>query len=108
MSDAVIVRIDDGVADVRINRPDKRNAVDSDVMNGLLDARDRIAADPCIRVVVLSGEGKGFCAGLDMASFGDMVSGDLTSDCVASAYDDISAAGANRVQQLGWGWQGEG
>jgi enoyl-CoA hydratase/carnithine racemase len=105
MSDAVIVRIDKGVADVRINRPEKRNAVDSDVMNGLLGAIERIAGDNSVRAVVLSGEGRGFCAGLDMASFGDMVSGDLTADGAASAYDDISVAGANRVQQLGWGWQ---
>lgn len=103
--DAVLVKIDNGVADVRINRPDKRNAVDGDVMNGLLDAIEMIASDNSVRVVVLSGEGKGFCAGLDMASFGDMVSGDLTADGAASAYDDISVAGANRVQRLGWGWQ---
>ncbi len=45
-------------------------------------------------------EGKGFCAGLDMASFGDMVSGDLTADSAASAYDDLSPSGANRVHQL--------
>ena len=102
---AVIVEINNGVADVRINRPDKRNAVDSDVMNGLLAAIEQIKADKQVRVVVLSGEGKSFCAGIDMASFGDMVSGDLTAEGAASAYDDLSAAGANRPQQLGWGWQ---
>ena len=105
MSDAVIVAIDSGVADVRINRPDKRNAVDSDVINGLQAAVERIAGDKSIRAVVLSGEGKGFCAGLDMASFGDMVSGDLTADGAASAYEDVNAAGANFVQRLGWDWQ---
>lgn len=103
--EAVKIDINKGVADVRINRPDKRNAVDSDVMNGLLAAIEQFKADKRIRVVVLSGEGKGFCAGLDMASFGDMVSGDLTADGVADAYDDLSPAGANRVQRLGWGWQ---
>ena len=56
-----------------------------------------IAADPSVRVVVLSGEGKGFCAGLDMASFGDMVAGDLTAEGVTFAYDDIGVAGANRA-----------
>ena len=57
MSDAVIVRVDTGVADVRINRPDKRNAVDGDVMNGLLDVIEQIAGDNSVRAVVLSGEG---------------------------------------------------
>jgi enoyl-CoA hydratase/carnithine racemase len=105
MSDAVIVENTAGVVEVRLNRPDKRNAVDSDIMKGLLTAVEQIKADKTARVVVLSGEGKGFCAGLDMASFGDMVSGDLTADSAASAYDDLSPAGANRVQQLGWAWQ---
>jgi len=40
-----------------------------------------------------------------MASFGDMVSAELTSDSAASAYEDIGETGANRVQRLGWGWQ---
>lgn len=105
MSEAVLVDVKNGVADLRINRPDKRNAVDNEVMSGLLAAIKRIAGDRSVRAVVLSGEGKGFCAGLDVASFGEMVSGDLTAECVASAYDDISAAGANRAQQLGWGLQ---
>ncbi|MEH6606260.1 MAG: crotonase/enoyl-CoA hydratase family protein [Pseudomonadales bacterium] len=105
MSDAVTIENINGVADVRINRPDKRNAIDGEVMDGLLSVAKQIKADKSIRAVVLSGEGKGFCAGLDMASFGDMISGDLTADSAASAYDDISPAGANRVQQLGWAWQ---
>ena len=105
MSDAVIIENIDGVADVRINRPDKRNAVDSEVMAGLLAAIDQIKADSSIRCVVLSGEGKGFCAGLDMASFADMVSGELSADSASEAYDDLSESGANRAQQLAWGWQ---
>ena len=105
MSDAVIIEKTAGVVDLRLNRPAKRNAVDSDIMNGLLGAIEQIKTDKTARVVVLSGEGKGFCAGLDMASFGAMVSGDLTAGNAASAYDDLSPAGANRVQQLGWAWQ---
>lgn len=102
---AVKIQIINGVADVRINRPDKRNAVDSAVMEGLLAAVEQLKADKSVRAVVLSGEGKSFCAGLDMSSFSDMVSGELTADGVASAYDERSSAGANRAQQLGWSWQ---
>ena len=105
MPDAVLIEIDNGVADIRLNRPEKRNAVDSEIIDGLFAAMGRIKEDKSIRAVVLSGEGKGFCAGLDMASFGDMVSGDLTADGAASAYDDVNEMGANRVQRLGWGWQ---
>jgi enoyl-CoA hydratase/carnithine racemase len=105
MSNAVLFEIIEGVADIRLNRPEKRNAVDGEIIDGLLTAIERIKNDKSIRVVVLSGEGKGFCAGLDMASFSDMVSGDLTTDSAASAYDDVNESGANRVQRLGWNWQ---
>ena len=105
MSDAVIIEKSAGIVELRLNRPEKYNAVDGDIMDGLLSAIEQIKSDKTARVVVFSGEGKGFCAGLDMASFGDMVSGDLTSDSAASAYDDLSPAGANRAQQLAWGFQ---
>lgn len=105
MSNAVLINVNDGVADIRLNRPDKRNAVGAEIIDGLFSALEQVKSDRAIRVAVLSGEGKGFCAGLDMASFGDMVSGDLTADGAASAYDDVNTAGANRVQRLGWDWQ---
>ena len=105
MNDAVLVDIDRGVAHVRLNRPDKRNAVDSEIIDGLLQALEALCDAPQVSCVVLSGEGKAFCAGLDMANFGDMVSGDLTADSAASAYDEVDVTGANRVQRLGWGWQ---
>lgn len=105
MSEAVLVDSLEGVVTVTLNRPEKRNAIDGEIIDGLLSALERIANDRSARVVVLSGAGKGFCAGLDMANMGDMLSGDLTADSAAQAYDELSPAGANRVQQLGWGWQ---
>ena len=64
----VTVSVERGVADVRLNRPDKINALDPAMFAGLRDAARRVAADPSVRVVVLSGEGRGFCAGLDLAA----------------------------------------
>ena len=72
MTSRVTVTVDDGVADVRLNRPDKLNALDAAMFDAILRAGEQIAADPGIRVVVLSGEGRGFCAGLDAASLGAM------------------------------------
>jgi enoyl-CoA hydratase/carnithine racemase len=69
MSDAVTVHIEGGVADVRLNRPEKLNALNGDVIAGLIDAGDRLAKDPSVRSVVLSGEGRAFCAGLDFSGF---------------------------------------
>jgi enoyl-CoA hydratase/carnithine racemase len=69
MSDAVTVHIERGVADVRLNRPDKLNALNGAVIAGLSEAGDRLAQDPSVRAVVLSGEGRAFCAGLDFSGF---------------------------------------
>ncbi len=105
MPEAVELSLHNGVADLRLNRPDKMNAVDEGIMTGLRQALETIRNDATIRCVVISGNGKGFCAGLDFSNFGDMLSGDLTADGVAEAYDDLSPAGANQAQLLGWGWQ---
>ena len=68
-SDRVTIKLDGGVADVRLNRPDKLNALDSEMFVALVDAGASLAADPSVRAVVLSGEGRAFCAGLDFAGF---------------------------------------
>ncbi len=67
-SDRVIVTLDDGVADVRLNRPDKMNALDPAMFDALIATGERLAQDASVRAVVLSGEGRAFCAGLDMES----------------------------------------
>ena len=69
MSDRVTIEVTDGVADVRLNRPDKMNALDAAMFAAIVEAGDQLAADPSVRVVVLSGEGRGFCAGLDIGAF---------------------------------------
>jgi enoyl-CoA hydratase/carnithine racemase len=71
----VTVAIDRGVADVRLNRPDKLNALDTDMFVALVEAGARLAADPSVRAVVLSGEGRSFSAGLDFSGFQAMADG---------------------------------
>jgi enoyl-CoA hydratase/carnithine racemase len=71
----VTVTITDGVADVRLNRPEKRNALDVAMFTGLVMAGERLKTDPGVRAVVLSGEGPDFCAGLDFGSFQAMRDG---------------------------------
>src|SRR5207302_11108658 len=72
MSERVSCTIADGVADVRLTRPDKRNALDRAMFSAIIDAGDQVAADGSVRAVVLSGEGKAFCAGLDTSLFAAM------------------------------------
>jgi enoyl-CoA hydratase/carnithine racemase len=76
MSDRVTISIDDGVADVRLNRPDKLNAVDVAMFKALVEAGETLKHDPSVRAVVLSGEGKGFCSGLDFSAFEAMAGED--------------------------------
>ncbi|TWH19614.1 crotonase/enoyl-CoA hydratase family protein [Prauserella rugosa] len=68
--------IRDGVADVRLERPDKRNALDPAMFTALARTGERLHADPSVRAVVLSGAGRSFCAGLDVAAFGEMATGE--------------------------------
>jgi enoyl-CoA hydratase/carnithine racemase len=69
MSDRVVITVVDGVADVRLSRADKMNALDPAMFEALIAACDRLGKQNDIRAVVLSGEGRAFCAGLDVASF---------------------------------------
>ncbi|MDR1998939.1 MAG: enoyl-CoA hydratase/isomerase family protein, partial [Frankiaceae bacterium] len=66
MSDRVSVTISDGIADVRLTRPEARNALDAEQFGAIVDAGEALKTEPGLRAVVLSGEGKSFCAGLDL------------------------------------------
>ena len=61
MSNAVTLEIRAGVADLRLNRPDKMNAVDEGIMTWLYEALVTLRENKSVRVVVLSGNGKAFC-----------------------------------------------
>lgn len=67
----VSVNINNHVADVRLNRAEKMNALNIPMFEAIRDVGKQLAADKSIRAVVLSGEGRGFCAGLDLANFTD-------------------------------------
>ena len=60
------VTVEGGVAHVRLARPDKHNALSSLMMDELIAVTAKLSADPAVRAVVLSGEGKSFCAGGDL------------------------------------------
>ncbi len=68
MTNLVTVDVTDGVADVRLNRPDKYNALSPEMFKSIIDAGERLAEARDVRAVVFSGNGRGFCAGLDMGS----------------------------------------
>ena len=106
MSDRVTVTISAGIADVRMNRPEKRNALDGEMFRGLADVGERLKTESGVRAVVLSGEGTSFCAGLDFSSFQMMSSGERPR-----AADDNSPGAmqdgriTHLAQQVCWVWQ---
>lgn len=103
MSDRVIVSVRDGVADVRLNRPEKMNALDIPMFQALVEAGRAVARDRSVRAVVLSGEGRAFCAGLDMGSFQAMAGGGLGGGPNLLTRDG-SESPANFAQLAGWVW----
>ncbi|MHB2167440.1 enoyl-CoA hydratase/isomerase family protein [Alsobacter sp. R-9] len=72
MSDAVRLAVEGACATVTLARPEKLNALDAGMIAALADAVSRIEADPAVRVAILTGEGKGFCAGGDIAAWGGL------------------------------------
>ncbi|MDP3626419.1 MAG: crotonase/enoyl-CoA hydratase family protein [Hydrogenophaga sp.] len=103
-ADRVAVRLgDDGVAEVRLSRADKMNALDAAMFDGLLLAGEHLRRMHGLRAVVLHGEGRAFCAGLDMASFGRMAQGQSVGDDLADLVTRTHGL-ANRAQQVAWQW----
>lgn len=106
MSDRVTIEIADGIADVRLNRPDKMNALDGPMFQALAAAGDQVVADPSVRVVVLSGEGRGFCAGLDIGAFAGSESAiDADGESGVSLLGGrVNGRIANLAQQVAYTW----
>jgi len=98
----VTVEITDGVADVRLARPDKRNALDAAMFSGLVTAGERLKSEPGVRAVVLSGDGPDFCAGLDFGMFQAMRNG----DCLSAQVDLPAGHGPARAtgQRAAYVW----
>jgi len=104
ITDRIRVTIDNGVADVRMTRADKMNALDDAQFDALIETGERLKTEPGLRAIVLSGEGRAFCAGLDTENFGKMASGAprRNSDLAAQVR---TPGGANRPQQAVMVWR---
>jgi enoyl-CoA hydratase/carnithine racemase len=104
MTKRVVFTIEDGVADVRLNRPEKMNALDPDMFKAITETGKELALNKSLRAVVLSGEGKAFCAGLDFMSFQAMAGSErerLNKDLFNADADNP----ANYAQLPAFVWQ---
>jgi enoyl-CoA hydratase/carnithine racemase len=96
-NDRVTIEVADGIADVTLNRPDKLNALDPAMFSALSEASSALAERGDVRAVVLSGRGRAFCAGLDLAS--------MAGDPSAGLLDERAYGIANVFQNAAWGWR---
>ncbi len=104
MNDRIsITMLEDGIADVRMTRVDKMNALDGVQWAALVDAVETLKAMPGLRVVVLSGEGRAFCAGLDLSSLQN--ERDPGSSSAGGSLADRTHGIANNAQYAAWGWR---
>jgi len=104
MKNRVSIELKDGVADVRLIRADKMNALDEAMFDGLVEAGDKLMKMKGLRAVVLSGEGRAFCAGLDMGRFEAM----KTQGAALQGTRDLRArthGPANKPQWAAWVWR---
>ncbi len=102
MTDRIKLEIVNGVADVRLARPDKMNALDDAMFSALIETGERLKTEAGVRAVVLSGEGRSFCAGLDTSNFAGMASGGTRDSLVSTPR---TPGGANRAQQAVMVWR---
>src|SRR5215470_2177162 len=107
MDQRVSIMITDGVADVRLVRADKMNALDAAMFDALVGATERLGKEKGLRAVVLSGEGRAFCAGLDMGRFAAMKDNGGHGVPGAEGRDLTKRTHglANFPQQAVWGWR---
>ena len=67
----IVITHDDGILTLQLNQPEKRNAIDEEMMLGLVDAFESAATDESVRVIVLEGAGDHFCGGADIIARND-------------------------------------
>tara|TARA_B110000444_G_scaffold209821_1_gene204881 strand:- start:22814 stop:23596 length:783 start_codon:yes stop_codon:yes gene_type:complete len=89
MEKAVLYEVSEGVALIKLNRPDRYNAVNQDLADGISTSLDKAKEDDSVRAIVLTGLGKGFCAGADMMVFGGEVTPEQRRDYIIDQYQPL-------------------
>lgn len=106
--DRIRVTVEGGVADVRMVRTDKMNALDNAMFQALADTGESLKKRKDVRAVVLSGEGRAFCAGLDMGNFAAMADSGAKGERRQRETEIIGKrefGNANRAQQVAMVWK---
>jgi 2-(1,2-epoxy-1,2-dihydrophenyl)acetyl-CoA isomerase len=101
-SDTVLYEVSDGVATVTLNRPDAMNALNTELKTALRDTLLAAAADDEVRAVLLTGNGRAFCVGQDLAEHAQNLAGDLSAvwATVPEHYTPIAATLATMAKPV--------
>ena len=89
MEKAVLYNVEEGVALITLNRPDRYNAVNQDLVDGISESLKKAKEDEPVRAIVLTGNGRGFCAGADMTVFGEEVTPEQRRDYIINQYQPL-------------------
>ena len=89
MEKEVLFEKEKNIAIITFNRPQRYNAVNQDLVDGINDSLSIVENDNDIRAVVLTGNGKGFCSGADMSVFGGKVSSEQRRDYIVEQYQPL-------------------
>jgi enoyl-CoA hydratase/carnithine racemase len=104
MENRISLEIQEGVAHATLVRADKMNALDGRMFNALVEVGESLRDDPAVKVVVLSAEGRAFCAGLDTSNFMQMAGGDK-GDVARVPLANRTHGVANLPQHAAWMWR---
>jgi enoyl-CoA hydratase/carnithine racemase len=104
MENRITLSIEQGVAQVRFIRADKMNALDAQMFQAIVEVGEKLRAADDLRVVVLSAQGKAFCAGLDTANFVAMAGGD-SGEVARNPLATRTHGMANLPQHAAWMWR---
>lgn len=89
----ILYQVEDSVLTITLNRPEILNAFNRDMMSELIDAFDRADADDEVRAIIVTGSGRGFCAGADLSSGGNTFNAEERDD----REDGLHRDGGGRV-----------
>jgi len=103
MTERVTLTVDNHVGIIKFNRPDKMNALDQTQVDAILNVAEVVQNDANIRAVVLAGEGRAFCAGIDVTTLGSQVGTDDFAKMEPRTHGTHGIA--NRWQQIVWQWR---
>ena len=98
-----LIQHPNGIAEVVLNRPEKMNAITPALIDRLISIGESLITQPGLRAVVLRGEGRAFCAGLDVSNFEEILAG--TSKIDPTRLVERTHGDSNKFQRVATVWR---